>query len=116
MGRKVEQVRFYQKKESRPGDARNQPSSINRSQLVSGSAFSGKYPIVQLGIQTLPGVKFYLNKGTTPIIIGNTGIYDLELDGVTQITHLCFEAASVDMINNNEDSYLIVDFIYETED
>lgn len=114
MARKVEQFRFYT-----TDDNRNQPSSgtkISVSNLRSGSIFSGHYPIVQLGIQTLPGVKFYLNKATTPIVIGNTGIYDLELDGVTQITHLCFDINSLNMINGNPDSYLIIDIIYDTEE
>jgi hypothetical protein len=36
-------------------------------------------PIVQLGIQSVPGTKFYLNGSNNPIIIGNTGIYELDL-------------------------------------
>lgn len=115
MSKKIEQFRFYQRK-GNVKDPRNYPDSISVGTLSSGSVFSGKYPITQLGIQTLPGVKFYLNKATTPIIIGNTGIYDLELDGVTYINHLCFDATSLNMINDNDDSYLIIDFIYETED
>lgn len=109
--RKVEQVRFYTQ-----DDKRNQPVGIKMNRLVSGSIFSGKYPIVQLGIQTLPGVKFYLNNSTSPIIIGYTGIYDIELNGLTEINHLCFDAESMNLINANRDSYLIVDFIYEAQE
>lgn len=109
--RKVEQVRYYTQT-----DTRNQPAGLKMNKLVSGSVFSGKYPIVQLGIQTLPGVKFYLNNSTSPIVVGYTGIYDIELNGLTEITHLCFDAESMNLINQNSSSYLIVDFIYEAEE
>lgn len=111
MGRKVEQFRYYG-----TGDDRNQPKGtapISRANLQSGAIFSNRYPIVQLGIQTLPGVKFYLNKAVDPIIVGHTGIYDLELDGVTHITHLSFAEESLKMLENTANSYLIVDIIHE---
>ena len=111
MAKKIEQVRFYNQ-----NDSRNQPSNLKMNRLVSGSVFNGKYPITQLGIQTFPGVKFYLNNSTYPIVVGYTGIYDLELDGMTEISHLSFAAESLQMINKNPDSYLIVDFIYEDEE
>ena len=112
MARKIEQIRYYSEDEKN----RNQPKGLKMNKLVSGSVFSGKYPIVQLGIQSLPGVKFYLNHGTSPIVLGYTGIYDLELDGMTEINHLSFAAESMNLINQNPDSYLIVDFIYEDEE
>lgn len=111
MAKKIDQVRYYSQT-----DRRNQPSDLKMNRLVSGSVFSGKYPITQLGIQSLPGIKFYLNNSTSPIILGYTGIYDLELDGITEITHLSFDAESMNLINANPDSYLIVDFIYEDEE
>lgn len=111
MAKKIQQVRYYQQ-----GDSRNQPAGLAMNHLASGSVFNGYYPIVQLGIQSLPGLKFYLNNGTSPIILGYTGIYDLELDGMTEITKLQFDAKSLNLINANPDSYLIVDFIYESED
>ena len=41
-------------------------------------------PIIHLGIQTLPGTKIYLNGFyDAPIIIGATGIYELDLEGTT---------------------------------
>ena len=109
MAKKIQQVRYYAQR-----DSRNQPSNLTMNFLVSGAVF--EYPIVQLGIQSLPGVKFYLNHSTSPIVLGYTGIYDLELDGITEISHLSFDAASMNLINQNPDSYLIVDFIYESED
>jgi hypothetical protein len=66
----------------------------------------------------LPGVEFHLNNGITPITIGYTGIYELELDDKIDIFNLAFEAASMNLIGANEssDSYLIVDIIYDTEE
>lgn len=107
MSKKIGQVRFYKEK-----DPRNQPRNITMTNLASGSIFSENYPILQLGIQTLPGVKFHLNYGVYPITVGATGIYDLNLDGITEITHLSFDPSSISMINNNPDSSLIIDFIY----
>ena len=111
MAKKIEQIRFY----SQNDDKRNCPANITMNRLISGSAFNNKYPILQLGIQTLPGVKFYLNNGITPIVVGYTGIYDLDLEGITEITQLNFDKESIQMINSNQDSYLIVDLIHEGE-
>lgn len=109
MAKKIQQVRYYAQR-----DRRNQPEQLTMNYLASGVVF--EYPIVQLGIQSLPGVKFYLNHSTSPITLGYTGIYDLELDGITEINHLSFDPASLNLINSNPDSYLIVDFIYESQE
>jgi hypothetical protein len=47
----------------------------------------------------LPGVEFHLNNGITPITIGYTGIYELELDDVSDITSLTFNAKSMNLLN-----------------
>ena len=73
-------------------------------------------PISQLGIQALPGTKFYLNGSNDPIIIGHTGIYELDLEGLAEITALSFDAKSIEAINGNNNSFLIVDIIYEQEE
>lgn len=112
MAKRIEQIRFYQQNNN---ELRNQPQGLTMNRLISGSVFNEKYPIIQLGIQTLPGVKFYLNNAVTPIVVGYTGIYDLDLEGITEITQLNFDSESIKMINNNKDSYLIVDYIYESE-
>jgi hypothetical protein len=35
--------------------------------------------ISQLGIQGRPGTSFYLNGSTLPIVLGETGIYEIDL-------------------------------------
>lgn len=71
-------------------------------------------PLIQLGIQTLPGTAFYLNgNATRPILIGNTGIYELNLNNLSQITSLAFDSSSMDLIDGQENGALIVDMMYE---
>lgn len=107
MSKQIMQFRYYAE-----GHSKNSPSKINKAKLASGSIFSNCYPITQLGIQALPGTKFYLNNSITPIIIGSTGIYELDLEGLSEITQLSFDPLSVEAINKNNSAYLIVDIIY----
>lgn len=106
MANKIMQFRYYGEKVSN-----NQPSNISASNLASGHIFSGYLPITQLGIQTLPGTKFYLNNSIYPVVIGSTGIYELDLKGVTQITEIHFDKRSLNLINENNNAYLIVDIV-----
>jgi predicted nucleic acid-binding Zn-ribbon protein len=62
----------------------------------------------------MPGVKFYLNNSIEPIIIGSTGIYELNVENLTEITALSFDTTSINMINETPStSYIIVDILYE---
>ena len=70
MAKTVGQVRFYG-----DGDKRNYPQGLTMSQLQSGVCFNDYYPIVQLGVQTLPGAKIYLNKDSEPIIVQVTELF-----------------------------------------
>lgn len=109
MAKYIKQFRYYNENDK----TRNQPYAISFRNLVSGSIFNDSLPIVQLGIQALPGTKFYLNNSKEPVIIGNTGIYELDLYGSALITALSFENKSVQAISANDNAYLIVDIIYE---
>lgn len=108
--RKIEQARYYSYNDTE----RNQPKDVTMMNFVSGAVFKNKYPIIQLGIQTMPGVKFYINNSVEPIIIGSSGVYDIELDGIAEINQLSFDAESMNTIRNNPGNYLIVDYIYES--
>ena len=108
MSKKIMQFRYYSE-----GNSKNHPSNyISKARLASGSIFSSYYPITQIGIQALPGTKFYLNNGISPIIIGSTGIYELDLEGLSEITQLSFDPLSIEAINKNNSAYLIIDIIY----
>lgn len=108
MAKQIKQFRYYEQ-----GSAKNYPSNISAANLASGSIFSKFMPVIQLGIQSLPGTKFYLNNSNDPVIIGNTGIYELNLNGLSEITAIEFERQSINAITANQNAYLIVDILYE---
>ena len=59
MANAIKQFRFY-------GDenvGKNQPQNATLDSYHTGSVFAAYFPILQLGIQTLPGTIFYLNNG-----------------------------------------------------
>ena len=92
----------------------NQPNSLSSLDLSSGDAFVDYVPITQLGIQALPGTRFNLNANLDPIIIGVSGMYELDLTNSSAVlTSLTFEKDSLDQIDKNPDGYLIVDIVYE---
>ena len=121
MAYKVKQFRYYNDKSSEvAADKRNQPTTldgtttlITSEHYANGDVFGKYFPVTQLGIQALPGTKFYLNGGTSPIIIGTTGIYELDLDSGIQITKITFDAQSIKDIANNENAFLLVDVMYD---
>ena len=112
MARKIRQIRYY----GEGLNSKNYPSDVNMSKLITGTAFKNNNQnvlITQLGIQTLPGTKFYLNDSANAIIVGNTGIYELDLNGLSEITAISFDRASINAIATNQNGYLIVDILYE---
>ena len=112
MARKVQQIRYYGDHKS--DSDKNQPANLTGNRLRSGSIFSQYTPMKQIGIQTMPGVKIYLNNSIEPIIIGSTGIYELNVENLTEITALSFDTTSINMINETPStSYIIVDILYE---
>lgn len=111
MARVVKQYRFYNEYD----ETRNQPSYINMENLINGKVFESPscYPILQLGIQALPGTAFYLNSSIDPVIVGFTGIYELDLENQAEIVKLTFNKKSIETINTNANGYLIVDVLYD---
>lgn len=112
MAKELKQYRYYE--EGHPNNQPRQGTPISYRNLTSGSIFANDMPITQLGIQALPGVKFYLNNSTDPIVIGQTGIYELNLEGIAEINALKFHPDSITNIINNKNAYLIIDTLYET--
>lgn len=107
MAKSVMQFRYYGE-----SNTKNYPQGINIQTLSTGTIFTNYPMITQLGIQTLPGTEFYLNNSINPIIIGSTGIYELNLEGLSEITDLRFGKNSVESINRNSNAYLIIDVVY----
>ena len=111
MAKKLKQFRWYS-----DGDSKNSPSNGTLEGYATGSIFEGVYPIAQLGIQALPGTEFYLNGSVKPILVGVSGIYDLDIKNGARITGLSFGNQALTRIGENPTSYLIVDVLYGEED
>ena len=107
MARNLIQLRYYG-----DNDERNLPRELTKESLSTGEAFYNYLPIRQLGVQTIPGVKFYLNDSVFPIIMGNSGIYDLMSTGTLRIGKLDFDPSSLSRIEKNANNYLIIDILY----
>ena len=113
MAKHIMQFRYYNDEQGN----NNQPESLKAKNLEKGenNIFSKYTPITQLGIQTLPGTRFYLNSNIEgPIIIGSTGIYELDLEGISKINSLYFDSTSLKLIADNPNAFLIIDVIYES--
>ena len=96
----------------------NQPNSLSSLDLSSGDAFTDytAQGILQLGIQALPGTKFNLNANLDPIVIGVSGMYELDLTNSSAVlTSLNFEKDSLEQIDKNPDGYLIIDIVYQED-
>ena len=107
MAKQIMQFRYYNDKHEN-----NQPKGLTSVQLgKDGGVFQDIATITQLGVQALPGTRFHLNNADSPVIIGSTGIYELELEGISEITDLWFEAASLKAVSENPNAYLIIDMI-----
>jgi len=92
--------------------------ALSPANLVTGALFADKMPIYQIGIQSLPGTMFYLNESPDPVMIGTTGIYELDLHEKSTISGLRFDPKSIKTIEealNTGTGYLIVDIVYEEE-
>ena len=116
MAKKVMQFRYYG-----DSDNRNYPqvegieSAKDAANWISGDVFKSYYPIIQLGVQGLPGTSFRLNDSIASIIIGSTGIYELDVEGYTDIRKISFDSQSLNAIKN-AGAYLIVDVISDKEE
>ena len=116
--KQVKQFRFY----GTPDDlskSQNYPEDLSINDLYTGRIFYDYTPITQIGIQSLPGTKFYLNNNSTktnPIILGYTGTYELNIEGIAEINNLCFETESLLRINKIPGASLIIDIVYGGED
>ena len=91
------------------------PNSATEAQMQSGSVFNQYMPIINLGIQCINkqseneiNTYFYLNGNTDPINIGYTGIYELDLTNISQISKLQIFPENADKI--------LVDIVYESEE
>ena len=95
----------------------NEPEELTSTMLISGDKIFGDYyPIIQLGIQGIPGSKFYLNGNLDPVFLGASGIFELDLtNSSTTISALSFDKETMQLVNSNPDGYLIIDIVYQED-
>ena len=111
MAKKIIQFRYFGELNDK-----NYPLTITKTKLMSGVSFDGYTPIIKLGIQSLPGTKFRLNANQDYIMVGGTGLYELDMtQGSGVITSMNFDEISLINIDENNDAYLLIDILYEEE-
>lgn len=119
MAQQIKQFRYYTEPEIIDDNDKiygvNEPADLRMSDLQSSNSkiFRKYFPVTQLGIQGLPGTKFYLNNSTNPIVLGITGTYELNLEGKSEITAIGFDQQSLNVIKNNPNAFLIIDIVYD---
>ena len=108
MAVRMAQFRYYGEKHPN-----NQPLDNSWATYCTQETFRKYSPITQLGIQTLPGTRFYINSGITPIIIGATGVFELDTTNTSAtITGLRIDQSSMELIKNLDNGHLIIDIVY----
>ena len=89
----------------------NHPQGLKKADLISGNAF-GEINWSQIGVQAPPGTKFYINSANNPVIVGFTGLFELDLSNGGFIGALSFDSDSLDYISRNDSAILILDVAY----
>ena len=110
MALQIVQVRYYDEENSLNSQGFN---SYNT--LCGTTGLDAYSPIRHLGVQALPGTRMYFNNSVTPVIIGATGIYELDLrENTTAILHsIRFDRKSMEIIRDTPNAYLIIDIVYD---
>lgn len=112
MAKHIKQFIFYQE-----NSEKNYPEGImSIMNLTEGKVFANYMPISQLSIQSLPGTKIYLNNSHDPIVIGYTGIYEIAINNLAEITSLKIDYDSLRQINSNKETILLIDIVYDKEE
>ena len=107
MIQKFKQIRYFN-----DNSDKNNPTNLTQEDLISGICFDKYLPANQIGISALPGTKFYLNGGISPVIINFSGLFELNLSNEGTISSLHFDEKSLAYIKENDSAYLLVDLVY----
>lgn len=110
--KRIMQFRF-----SGDGSSSNYPNSgetaISAEKLKYKNIFQGYNQISQLGIQGQPGTAFYLNGSEYSILLGETGIYEIDLQDRGYITSINFVDNTAFKTYSPNRNQLLIDIIYE---
>lgn len=104
----IKQFRYYG-----DGDSRNYPTNLSKEELVYQNIFTGHSSITQLGIQGQPNTTLFLNGQDFPIVLGETGIYEIDLQNYGYINSIRFTDESLSRYVSKGDDRLLIDIIYE---
>lgn len=108
MSKQIKQFRYYSS-----ASPNNYPTFYNYYGILStGNIFASHGGISHLGIQALPGTKFYLNNSPHSIIIGSTGIYELDMGNLGHIYSIKFDKETLNWYENNT-ARILIDIVYE---
>lgn len=94
----------------------NNPANLTDEDLISGAAFVDYTPLSQLGVQAPPGTKFYVNGNENPVIVGFTGLFDINLNNGGSINSLSFDRQTLTYIKSNDSAMLVIDMAFWTGD
>ena len=81
-------------------------------------ALANDWHILQLGVQTFPGAIFYLNGVSldNAVRVGSTGIFEISITNQMRISRLQFDKGSLEALDSNPTTALIVDMLIEREE
>lgn len=116
MARNFKQFRYYGNENLNNEPKNFSTATIALEDFINPDTEKKYFPIYKLGIQGLPGTKFYINDKNRigpGVLINNTGVFELDLKDNIVIDSLLIDPQSLRNINNNKNSYLLIDIIYE---
>ena len=103
MNKKIMQFRYYGAK-----NKNNFPANIKAGDFSNEDFFKNYYPIHYIKIQGPPNsTKFQINFNSNSIMLGPSGVYELDLQDFSTIEDLKFNS-----ISNTISEPLIIDLIY----
>ena len=111
--KQIKQFRYHGS--SQAAQAKNYPNVSNYyGILTKGNLFASHGGISHLGIQAIPGTKFYLNNSVFPIEVGSTGIYELETGGLGNIFAIRFDSVTLDWYDAvGTSNRILIDIVFE---
>ena len=108
--KKMTQFRFYGN-----GSGKNSPLNLTTTKLNNDNIFAECGSISQLGIQAPPGTIFTLNESSAPIMVGKTGIYELDLEAIGRIHSIRFIEEDLEEYFADKELHnrLLIDIVYD---
>ena len=108
MNKKIMQFRYYGAK-----NKNNFPANIKAGDFSNEDFFKNYYPIHYIKIQGPPNsINFWINFNSNSVMLGPSGVYELDLQNFSTIEDLKIEDLKFNSISNTISEPLIIDLIY----